>query len=72
MVIIFSSLSFDLSDPRDRANSCYMNNSVGIDRDIATVFQFIRCRIPEIYSALTDMYPFFDILTTGDLAGKIF
>lgn len=66
-VLVVSSISFDESNPRDRANSYYIKNSVEIDRSVSEVFHFIQYRIPEIYTELTGMHTEFTILNAEKL-----
>lgn len=65
LVLITTSLSYDHSNPRDRANSYYITNSVEIDRPVDEVFTFIQYRLPDIFNELTDMHTEFRILN-GD------
>ncbi|WP_345977543.1 hypothetical protein [Sulfurimonas sp. HSL3-7] len=65
--LILSSLNYDASNPRDRANSYYIHNSIEIDRPVSEVFHFIQYRLPEIYQELTDMHTEFTILNAQRL-----
>lgn len=65
--LLLASLSYDESNPRDRANSYYIHNRVEINRPVSEVFSFIQYRIPEIYTELTGMHSAFEILNADKL-----
>ena len=67
LIMVLLSVTYDRSNPRDRPNSYYISNVVEIDRDEATVFQFIQYHLPDIYTELTDMHTSFDILNAAGL-----
>lgn len=60
--MVWSSMSYDRSDPRARPNVYHSVESAVIDRPVADVFRFIQSEIPSVYARMSPMHEKFEIV----------
>jgi hypothetical protein len=65
--LVFAAMSYDRSNPRDRANAYYIENSIEIDAPVEAAFSFFRRRIPDVYTEVAGMHGKFEIVNADSL-----
>ena len=66
-ILMFTSMSYDKSNPRNRPNSYFSELSVEINKPIEYVYNFIKYEIPNIYTETSSMHEQFNIINADGL-----
>lgn len=65
--LVFAAMSYDRSNPRDRPNAYYIENSVELDAPAEAAFSFFQHRIPEVFPRVAGMHGKFEIVNADSL-----